>query len=264
MRGPVVLVGSGEFTPSMEAVDAELLAATGRPRPRVAVVPTASWPDGPAVFERWAEMGTLHFERLGAEVEQVLIRDRATADDDANAHALGEADLIYLSGGKPDHLLAAFAGSASWAAATRAHAAGAILAGCSAGAMVLAGRQFAFRGGKLPFPLRWDAGLGVVPGIAVIPHYDAFPEPLSATIVLQAPPDVTVLGIDEETALVGRDGAWQVRGRGRVTLWRHRERIRHRDGATFRLGPAGTPADESAEGSPGDQPGFTSRKQSEQ
>ena len=47
------------------------------------------------------------------------------------------------------------------------------LAGCSAGAMVLAGRQFAFRGGKLPFPLRWDAGLGVVSGVAVIPHYDA-------------------------------------------------------------------------------------------
>src|SRR5512142_2542134 len=236
MAGPVALVGSGEFTAAMADVDAALLAATGRRRPRVAVVPTASWPDGPAVFDRWAELGTAHFTRLGAEVETVRLRDRDDADDDEHAQALGEADLIYLSGGRPDHLLAVLGASNAWAAACAAHARGAVLVGCSAGAMVLAARQFGLRaGGRLPFPLRWRAALGVVPGVAVIPHYDAFPEPLSAAIVLQAPRDVAVLGIDEETALVGRDGGWQVHGRGRVTVWRGRERLRYRDGATVKL-----------------------------
>ena len=50
-------------------------------------------------------------------------------------------------------------------------------------------------------------------GASVIPHYDAWPEPLSALIALQAPRGSLVLGIDEETAVVGRDGAWQVHGR---------------------------------------------------
>ena len=50
MPGPVALVGAGEFLPAMAAVDAELLAASGRSRPRVAILPTASWPDGEAVF----------------------------------------------------------------------------------------------------------------------------------------------------------------------------------------------------------------------
>jgi len=41
----------------MVEVDRALLAATGRERPRVAIVPAASWPDGEAVFMRWARMG---------------------------------------------------------------------------------------------------------------------------------------------------------------------------------------------------------------
>jgi cyanophycinase-like exopeptidase len=101
--------------------------------------------------------------------------------------------------------------------------------------MALADRQFGLRGGRLPFPLRWRHALGAVAGVAVIPHYDAFPEPLSAAVAFQAPRGVAVLGIDENTAMVGRDGAWQVSGRGRVTVWRGRERLRYRDGATFRL-----------------------------
>ena len=56
-----------------------------------------------------------------------------------------------------------------------------------------------------------------------------------ALIALQAPRGSVVLGIDEETAVVGRDGSWQVHGRSRVTVWRGRHRERYRAGDTFRL-----------------------------
>ena len=110
MGGLIALVGSGEFTPAMESTDRLLLAATGRTRPRVAILPTASWPDGPATFARWAAMGEAHFGALGADVESVLLRDRDGAGDAAVVQAIGEADLIYLSGGKPGHLLDALEG----------------------------------------------------------------------------------------------------------------------------------------------------------
>src|SRR3954451_16530476 len=139
MPGPVALVGAGEFLPEMLGFDAGLLASTGRARPRVAIVPTASYPDGEEVFTRWATMGVAHFAELGAEVEPVLVRDRDGADDPAAAQAIGEADLIYLSGGKPAYLLSALGGSAVGRALSEAHDRGAIVAGCSAGAMVLAG-----------------------------------------------------------------------------------------------------------------------------
>jgi cyanophycinase len=231
----VALVGAGEFLPSMAEFDAGLLLATGRSRPRVAVLPTASFPDGEDVFNRWAAQGVAHFGSLGAEVEPVLVRDRAEADDAAAAQAVGEADLIYLSGGKPDYLMGVLADTAVGRAVVAAHARGAVVAGCSAGAMVLAAHAFDFRLRLVPWPLRWRAGFGLIGGALVIPHYDAWPEPMSALIALQAPRGSVALGIDEETALVGRDGAWQVHGRARVTVWRGRHRERYRAGETFRL-----------------------------
>ena len=235
MPGAVALVGSGEFLPAMTEFDAGLLVATGRARPRVAILPTASWPDGEAAFARWASMGVAHFSALGAEVEPVPVRDRHDADDGAHVQAIGEADLIYLSGGKPGHLSTTLDGSRVGRALSEAHERGAVIAGCSAGAMALADRHFDFRRRRLVWPVRWRDGLGLVPRASVIPHYDAWPEPLCALIALQAPRGSVLLGIDEDTAIVGRDGAWQVHGRARVTVWRGRWRERFRAGDVFRL-----------------------------
>jgi cyanophycinase len=235
MPGPIALVGAGEFLPVMADFDADLLAATGRARPRVAILPTASYPDGEDVFQRWAAMGVAHFAGLGAEVEPVLVRDRMAAEDPVAAQALGEADLIYLSGGKPGYLLDVLRGTATGLALAAAHDRGAVLAGCSAGAMALAGHAFDFRARLMPWPLRWGHGLGFASGVSVVPHYDAWPEPFSALIALQAPRGSVVLGIDEETAVVGHDGAWQVHGAARVTIWRGRHRERFRSGDVFRL-----------------------------
>jgi cyanophycinase len=180
-------------------------------------------------------MGVSHFQGLGAEVEPVLVRDRAGAEDRAAAQAIDEADLIYLSGGKPSYLMDVLDGTAVGRALAIAHERGSVLAGCSAGAMVLAGHAFDFRIRLMPWPLRWRPGLGFVSGAAVIPHYDLWPEPMTALIALQAPRGSHVLGIDEETAVVGSGGAWQVHGRSRVTVWHGRRRERYRAGEIFRL-----------------------------
>ena len=161
-------------------------------------------------------MGVEHFSALGAEVEPVLVRDRFDADDAAHVQAIGEADLIYLSGGKPGHLIGdARAGRAVGRGAGRGPRA-------RRGARRLLGRGDDPRRrdtGRLPPPAAVLAAplarraSGWSPGATVIPHYDAFPEALAALLVLQAPRGIVVLGIDEETAVVGRDGSWQVHGR---------------------------------------------------
>jgi cyanophycinase-like exopeptidase len=240
MPGSVALVGAGEFLDVMAEFDRGLLEATGRFRPRVVILPTASAPDGEAAFQGWAEMGVRHFASLGAEVEPVLVRSIADGFDGAALQAIGESDLVYLSGGHPRHLLSVLLGSPLGAAILAASARGTVIAGCSAGAMAIVGRSVDFRvlpkaRIPLPFPLRWRAGLGLVEGLSVLPHYDAWPEPLSAFVALQAPRGGVLLGIDEETAVVGRNGAWQVHGRGRVTVWRGRRRERFRRGDAFRI-----------------------------
>jgi cyanophycinase len=233
MNGVIALVGSGEFTTAMVEVDRAMLAATGVERPRVAIVPAASWPDGEAVFMRWAQMGEAHFASLGATPVPVLIRDRASADDAEVVAELARADLIYMSGGKPGHLLSVLRDSAAGTALREAHARGVTIAGCSAGAMVLGGHQVRVGGrGFLHPPIGWEDGLGLVPGIVVMPHYDAIPETLVAPLALAAPDGALVVGIDENTAAVGSDGSWHVQGRGRVTVWRGSRRERHSAGST--------------------------------
>lgn len=220
----------------MDDVDRELLASIGRDRPRVAIVPAASWPDGEAVFRGWAESGDAHFSALGAEAVPVLITDRKSADDESAAASIAGADLVYFSGGKPGYLLSLLRDTAAGAALREAYARGAVIAGCSAGAMVLGGYQPQFGGrGFLRPPFGWQDGLGLVPGLVVIPHYDAIPEMLVAPLFRAAPKGALVVGIDEKTALVGRDGSWQVQGAGRVTVWRGRRRERHLSGETISL-----------------------------
>src|SRR4029453_19686735 len=108
---------------------------------------------------------------------------------------------------KPAHLSATLRGTSVGAALRAAHDRGAILAGCSAGAMILAARHWATRRRRLFWPLSWHEGLGMVPGASVVPHYDAFPEAMAALPVPQAPRGDAVLGIDGGTGVRGRGGS---------------------------------------------------------
>ena len=114
------------------------------------------------------------------------------------------------------------------------HDRGGVLAGCSAGAMVLCARQALIR--RPPhLPLRYESALGVVPGPPRSRITTRSRSRSPRSMILGAPRGTIVLGLDEGTAAVGRDGGWQVRGRGRVTVWRGRHRERFRDGDAFRF-----------------------------
>src|SRR6266566_5919898 len=212
VSGTVALVGAGEFLSTIIPVDKMLLERV-HGTPRVVVLPTASAPDGTGVPERWARMGVEHFTQLGAAVEPVMLLNRADANKDEMATKLAAANFIYFSGGKPRYLLETLQGTASWQAILNVFAAGGIVAGCSAGAMVLGDEVFDF-----PQVWRTIPALGLVSGIAVIPHFDELPSWIAGTIVRHRD-KVTVIGIDGSTALVGSGDQWFVYGRGSVTVF---------------------------------------------
>lgn len=214
MSGPVALVGSGEYLPVMTETEGLLLQ--GRP-PRFVQIPTAAALEGEDSLTRWVSLGREQAERLGVEAVSVMVRDREEADSPELAALVEGAGLIYLSGGNPPYLASTLRGTRVWHAVQEAWEAGAALAGCSAGAMSLTSWVPDIR-----HPLREaDPGLGVVPHVRVIPHFDRFvgwmPE-LVGRYLSKAPPGVSVLGIDEDTALVGEGKTWTVHGRQSVWL----------------------------------------------
>ncbi|MFZ5879428.1 MAG: Type 1 glutamine amidotransferase-like domain-containing protein [Chloroflexota bacterium] len=218
MNGLIALYGAGEYLPVVEPIDRFLLDSLrldGR-KPRVVCLPTAAGKEGDASIERWSNMGLAHFQKLGAEVSALRIIDRASAEDPQFESALEAADLVYFSGGDPTYLFQTLNGSRAWNAAQKAWARGAIYAGCSAGAMIL--------GRKLPnfrmFGNGTPSGFGVLPAAYVFPHFDAMPvvfKPMLAALRKTLKSGGYALGIDENTALVGRlGGEWQALGQGQV------------------------------------------------
>ena len=213
----LALVGAGEFLPSMRAVDEQLLTVSGGRR--VAILPTASAPDGPEVFERWAAMGEAHFRALGAQVEVVAARTRADCLDPDIVRQIASVDLVYFSGGKPDYLLAALTQTPAWEAVLALLQRGGVVAGCSAGAMILGAFIPAFRLRQLPGrDALWMPGFGLVPQAIVIPHFNEIPRSIVRAWLALRPSGTRAFGVDAGTALVGRPGAWRVLGEGSVTL----------------------------------------------
>lgn len=212
--GPIALVGSGEYLPVMADIEAGLLAGRA---PRYVQLATAAVPDGPSVVERWHNLGIEQAQRLGVEPVILDVSDRNDADNEDIAAKVAGAGLVYLSGGNPGFLADTLRDSLVWKAIVAAWRDGAALAGCSAGAMAMTSWVPSLR-----HPRQGGTnGLALLPHLRVIPHFDFFASKvpdLVTRFLLPHDPAITVIGIDEETALVGGPTEWTVQGR--QSAWR--------------------------------------------
>ena len=229
MPGPVALVGSGEYLPQMQSIEAALIA--GLPG-RYVQLATAAAPEGEASLGRWRELGAAQARRLGVEQVWVPVVDRDSADDPRNAALVEGAGLVYLSGGNPAYLADTLRGTRTWLAIREAWESTAALAGCSAGAMALSDWVPHVRP-RVTGPFHVD-GLGLLPHVRVIPHFDAMlgrlPD-LVTRYLVHVRDGVHLLGIDEDTALVGGPDVWTVDGRGSVWSLGHGRRVEHPPGS---------------------------------
>ncbi len=150
-----------------------------------------------------------------------------SANDKSLAASILNSKLIYLLGGFPRYLGETLANSLCWQAALEAHQKGAVIAGSSAGAMVLCEHYYDPNERKL---LR---GLNLIPNACVLPHHNQFGRAW-ATQLRNLLPNATLLGIDERTGMVNdADGKWTVYGAGEVTVYSGEQAKVKRRGETF-------------------------------
>ena len=208
--GKIALVGGNEFRRNCEPMDRALLAFLGK-RPRVRILPTAA-KENPLLA---AQNGIRYFQKLGADAGAVKILNRLDAQNPALISLLEEADLFYFAGGNPTYLLDVFQGSPAWDEIIRLWHRGRLLAGSSAGAMIL--------GEKIWEPGEgWREGLGLLPGLAVLPHHKVLASRWGVQEMLRSLPTAFyLLGIDEATALAGPP--WGVLGNGEVVFYQARQ-----------------------------------------
>lgn len=218
------LFGSGEFTTWAEPVDRLLLDFSSNGSDRVLILPTASAPEGDDVFDEWGRMGTDHYRRIGAKPEVVSLRTR---EDAHRADLVGQiegAGLIFFSGGNPGYVARVLAGTPFWQEVIAAVRSGTSLAGCSAGAAMLGTLAPDVTSDSVAGRLSnliWLDGLKVYPKLLIGAHWDAlesYVPGLRQFVIGSIPAGCVLLGVDDETAVVGTRGRWTVHGRGKATI----------------------------------------------
>jgi cyanophycinase len=190
------------------------MKASGQNPTRVVVIPTAAV-TGPA---KAAGDGVRHFSGLGGDAISLMVLEREHAQDSDLIKGIEGAGVIYFTGGSPDHLLSTLRNSLLFQAIQAAVERGTVLAGSSAGAMVMGSLM------RRPRLGGWVDALAVTPGIAVLPHHErSNPAETSPDLLAQVPADTVVFGIDARTGCLGSPGNWRVVGSGKVTVYRGKE-----------------------------------------
>jgi cyanophycinase-like exopeptidase len=126
-----------------------------------------------------------------------------------------EADVVVLPGGVPNRLVGALQGTPVLEQIVARWIHGAAVTGSSAGAIAL----FEWRLNLYPpDPFRLIPSFGMLSGFVAAPHFDRLRVARWQSPFIGRLGGLGVIGLDESTGLVGRDGAWQVLGLGSVTV----------------------------------------------
>ena len=188
----------------------------------VLVLPTAAAYENP---ERAVATAADWFSSLGSKARGLMVLAHAQANEEANAaRSPRERASSTSRAARPLHLLSVLKGSLVFEALASAWRRGTVVAGSSAGAMVLVDPMVDPRGGA------FTVGLGLVEQLAVVPHHDSGTSHHFWRTLELAPAGLPVAGIPERTALIrDTDGSWRSAGEEQVTVYL--------DGVEAGLGP---------------------------
>ncbi len=205
--GTLALVGGRAWEDGCD-FDAELLKASGASE--VVVLPTAAAYENPG---QRIDQAREWFATLGAKTIDLPVFTRRDALVVEHVDAVRAARFVYLGGGSPLHLRSVLKDTPLWDAIVGAWGDGAVIAGASAGAMVLTDPMVDPRGGA------FTLGLGLVSQVALITHFDQWsPEKVHRTVRLGSS-GIPVVGVPDRTALIRDASGWRVDGVGEATVF---------------------------------------------
>lgn len=223
--GYLLLEGGAEFGGQMRDPDLKAIELAGGFDAPIRIIPTAAAPDNN--HQRAGNNGLRWFKSLGAkDVISLPLIDKVSANEASLTKSLREAKLIYMLGGFTGYLGETLKESATWNAVMDAYRNGAVVAGSSAGAMVMCEFYYDLNQGQV------IGGLNLVPNSLVLPHHNTFGKSWASRLLEIV--QVNLIGIDEQTGMLD-DGArtWTVYGRGEVTLYQNRQVEIYPSGKSF-------------------------------
>ncbi len=240
--GPIVLFGSGETTASgRKAFDYVLRRLPAMPKIALLETPAGFEPNSSMVIGRVADLINHSLKNYQPQVTVVPARRRGTPyspDDPQIVAPLLEAQVIFMGPGSPTYAVRQLHDSLAWNILWARHRLGATIALASAAAIAISAYALpVYEIYKVGEDLHWKPGLDFFSPyglpLVFVPHWNNTDggEELDtsrcfmgrgrfARLMALLPPGLTVVGLDEKTALVmePEPGTCRVIGVGSVTL----------------------------------------------
>lgn len=195
MSGTIALQGGGPFTANDE-LDARLLKAAGADR--VVVLPTADAFERP---DRLVAASMNWGERLGVDVEALMVLRRGEAVEEGAARVVRSAKAVWLVGDQPLHLKSVLKDTPLFEAVRDVLAMGGVVTGTGGSAAAMCDPMVDPRGGA------FTLGLGLVTGLALVTEAEGWsPERLHRTRKLA---NTTFAVLRTGDALVRTSAGWE-------------------------------------------------------
>jgi cyanophycinase-like exopeptidase len=240
--GLIVLFGSGETSPTGRKIfESVFQSLPSAPRLALLETPAGFELNSPQVIGRVGEFFSHRLQNYAPQVEIVPARKRGTPfspDDPQVVSPLLQADLIFMGPGSPSYAIRQLHDSLAWYYLIARHRLGAILALASAATVAFS--NFAlpvYEIYKVGEDLHWIDGLDFFKlyglQLVFIPHWNNqeggaeldtsrcfMGQQRFARLMEMLPDEITIVGLDEKTALLmdPSTSRCQVRGLGKVTL----------------------------------------------
>ena len=240
--GPIVLFGSGETSPSGRKIfDAVLRQLPQGPRIALLETPAGFELNSPQVIGRVGDFIRQRLQNYQPQVTVISARQRGTPfspDDPQVVAPMLESDMVFMGPGSPTYAVRQLRNSLAWQVLQARHRLGAAIVLASAATVAVSTYALpVYEIYKVGEDLHWKDGLDLFGAFGLplvfIPHWNNndggeeldtsrcfMGRPRFARLMEMLPPELTVLGIDEKTALIMdiESGACQVIGLGGVTL----------------------------------------------
>lgn len=201
MTGIIALQGGGPFTANDE-LDRRLLASVGAKS--VVMLPTADAFERP---ERLVAAAMNWGERLGIDVEALMVLRRGEAMDTGAATVVRNAKAVYLVGDQPLHLRSVLKDSDVYHSLRDVLANGGLVTAVGGSASALCDPMVDPRGGA------FTIGLGLVHNLAVVTEVEGWsPDRLHRTRELAATDQVPFAVLRTGDALVHSSTGWELVG----------------------------------------------------
>jgi len=216
VRGFIIPIGGAEDKVQDKEILSRFFEISGGVNSRIAVIPTASRLDDTG--DRYKAI----FERMGGKADVLAIRDRSDAENQDYLQILEKATGIFMTGGNQLRLSTILGGTQIATQIRRKNAAGAPVAGTSAGAAFISEHMIAFgQEGSTPIAgkVTLAPGLGLSNRVIVDQHFRQRDRLGRLMTALAYNPFVQGIGLDEDTAaFINDQNEIEVLGEGALTI----------------------------------------------